>query len=285
MSDAWRRFRAAREAEVLEIDGLVVRYGARAPVLRGVSLDVGGSGVVALLGSNGAGKTTLMRAVSGTLGLYGGGVTEGSVRFRGERITGADTARTVAHGLVQVPEGRHIFAGLTVEENLNAGALTVRSSAVRERTRRRMYELFPRLAERRHARGGTLSGGEQQMLAIARALMAQPRLLLLDEPSLGLAPRLVHLVGETIREISRDGVPVLLVEQNAAMALSVADSACVLDLGRIVLRGPTDELAQSDDVRRLYLGADMDAGQGAGGSASRPGPGTGEVPTLSRWSG
>lgn len=112
---------------MLEIDGLVVRYGARAPVLRGVSLDVGGSGVVALLGSNGAGKTTLMRAVSGTLGLYGGGVTEGSVRFRGERITGADTARTVMHGLVQVPEGRHIFAGLTVEENLNAGALTVRS--------------------------------------------------------------------------------------------------------------------------------------------------------------
>ncbi|MFE9644317.1 ABC transporter ATP-binding protein [Streptomyces sp. NPDC006365] len=270
---------------MLEIDGLVVRYGARAPVLRGVSLDVGGSGVVALLGSNGAGKTTLMRAVSGTLGLYGGGVTEGSVRFRGARITGADTARTVVQGLVQVPEGRHIFAGLTVEENLNAGALTVRSSAVRERTRRRMYELFPLLAERRRARGGTLSGGEQQMLAIARALMAQPRLLLLDEPSLGLAPRLVQLVGETIREISREGVPVLLVEQNAAMALSVADSACVLDLGRVVLRGPTDELVQSDDVRRLYLGADAHAGQGAGGSAPRPGPGTGNTPTLSRWSG
>jgi branched-chain amino acid transport system ATP-binding protein len=261
---------------MLEIEELVVRYGAREPVLAGVSITVAESGVVALLGANGAGKTSLMRAVSSTLDLHGGSVAGGTIRFLGQPITRANPADVVASGLVQVPEGRHVFGGLTVEENLEAGARTVRSREARARARNRVFEAFPRLAERRRQRAGTLSGGEQQMLAIGRALMAQPKLLLLDEPSLGLAPLLVQRIGETVREISRDGVPVLLVEQNAAMALSVAHQAYVLELGRIVLSGPADELSRSDEVRRLYLGGELST------DAARP---RAVVPELSRWAG
>ncbi|MCA2226407.1 ABC transporter ATP-binding protein [Nonomuraea aurantiaca] len=258
---------------MLDIEGLVVRYGAREPVHHGVSLEVAEAGVVALLGANGAGKTSLMRAVSGTLPLHGGSVTAGSIRFLGQEVAGANPASVVAQGLVQVPEGRHVFGALTVDENLDAGGITVRSREARARTRRQLFEMFPRLAERRKQRAGTLSGGEQQMLAIARALMARPKLLLLDEPSLGLAPMLVKQIGETVRDISREGVPVLLVEQNAAMALSVAHRAYVLELGRVVLSGPADELARSDEVRRLYLGEE---------SGPRPGEAR-PVPELDRW--
>jgi branched-chain amino acid transport system ATP-binding protein len=264
---------------VLAIEDLVVRYGPREPVLRGVELSVAESGaesgVVALLGANGAGKTTLMRAVSGTIDLHGAMIVTGSIRFLGEELAGANPATVVARGLVQVPEGRRIFGSLTVDENLDAGAITVRSREARARRRAEVFELFPRLAERRRQRAGTLSGGEQQMLAIGRALMARPKLLLLDEPSLGLAPLLVRRIGEAIRQISRDGVPVLLVEQNAAMALSVAHRAYVLELGRVVLDGPADELSRSDRVRRLYLGED-------GPAAVRPAP---AVPTPGRWAG
>ncbi|QFG22210.1 ABC transporter ATP-binding protein [Actinomadura sp. WMMB 499] len=263
---------------MLEIEGLVVRYGARSPVLHEVGLDVAEAGVVALLGANGAGKTSLMRAVSGTLPLHGGSVAAGSIRFRGRDVTRGDPAAMVAAGLVQVPEGRHVFGALTVDENLDAGAITVRSRGERARARDEMFGMFPRLAERRRQRAGTLSGGEQQMLAIARALMSRPKLLLLDEPSLGLAPMLVKQIGEKVREISREGVPVLLVEQNAAMALEIADRAHVLELGRIVLSGPADELSRSDEVGRLYLG-DGAAGDPVGSPAGDP-----ALPRLARWS-
>jgi branched-chain amino acid transport system ATP-binding protein len=260
---------------MLDIDRLLVTYGAREPVIKEVSLQVGDAGVVALLGSNGAGKTTLMRAISGTLPLYGGAVRGGSVRFLDRAVEKSSPAAIVRSGLVQVPEGRHVFAALSVAENLAAGALPVRSRTEREKSRKHVLELFPRLAERLRQPAGTLSGGEQQMLAIARALMSRPRLLLLDEPSLGLAPRLVQVIAETIRNISGEGVPVLLVEQNAAMALSLARSAYVLELGRVVLRGAADELAGSDEVRRLYLGESADE------SAREAAP----VPALSRWGG
>jgi branched-chain amino acid transport system ATP-binding protein len=227
---------------MLDIEALVVRYGAREPVLHGVTLSVAEAGVVALLGANGAGKTTLMRAVSGTLALHGGAVAGGSIRFQGTPLAGANPAVVVGRGLVQVPEGRHVFGSLTVEENLEAGAITVRNREARARGRARAFEMFPRLAERRKQRAGTLSGGEQQMLAIARALMSRPKLL--------------------------------LVEQNAAMALSVAHRAYVLELGRVVLEGPADELSHSDDVRRLYLGEES---HGAPAAPARP------VPALTRW--
>ena len=275
---------------MLGIDRLLVTYGAREPVLKEVTVQVGGSGVVALLGANGAGKTTLMRAVSGTLGLYGGAVTGGSIRFFDRPVERSAPAEIVRRGLVQVPEGRHVFAGLTVAENLDAGALTIRSRGERERLRRRVLDLFPRLAERMRQPAGTLSGGEQQMLAIGRGLMARPKLLLLDEPSLGLAPRLVETIAATIRDIG-ETVPVLLVEQNAAMALSVARTAYVMELGRILLSGPADELAGSDEVRRLYLGESAEpAATGTGGAgaaaAEAAGPrGRRPVPALGRWNG
>ncbi|GAA2430624.1 ABC transporter ATP-binding protein [Actinomadura vinacea] len=262
---------------MLNIEELVVRYGARNPVVHGVSIDVAEAGVVALLGANGAGKTSLMRAVSGTLPLHGGSVAAGTIKFLDREITRANPAAVMASGLVQVPEGRHVFGALTVDENLDAGAITVRSREARARARRQVFEMFPRLAERRRQRAGTLSGGEQQMLAIARALMSRPKLLLLDEPSLGLAPMLVKQIGETVGEIARDGVPVLLVEQNAAMALSVADRAYVLELGRVVLSGPADELSRSDEVGRLYLG---DADGDADGHLRGESP---AVPRLARW--
>ncbi|WP_307800599.1 ABC transporter ATP-binding protein [Actinomadura nitritigenes] len=240
-----------------------------------MSLQVGDAGVVALLGSNGAGKTTLMRAISGTLPLYGGAVRGGSIRFLDRPVEKSSPAAIVRSGLVQVPEGRHVFGALSVADNLAAGALPVRSRTEREKAGKHVLELFPRLAERLKQPAGTLSGGEQQMLAIGRALMSRPKLLLLDEPSLGLAPRLVEVIAETVRNISREGVPVLLVEQNAAMALSLAKSAYVLELGQVVLQGAADELAASDEVRRLYLG------ESAGGTVREAVP----VPALSRWDG
>jgi branched-chain amino acid transport system ATP-binding protein len=268
---------------MLEIRHLSARYQAREPVLRGVELEADEAGVVALLGSNGAGKTSLMRAISGTIGLYAGSVIEGRVRFAGEDITGADPARIAAMGLAQVPEGRRVFTSLSVDENLDAGAYTTRSTAVRERRREEVFDLFPRLSDRRRQPAGTLSGGEQQMLAMGRALMSGPRMLLLDEPSLGLAPQLVDLIARTITDISAGGVPVLLVEQNAAMALRISRRAYVLDLGATVLEGRSEDLASSDEVQRLYLGessglvdaAEPDLGTGAASAPTR---------TLERWS-
>ena len=277
----------------LSIENLHVTYGRAVEALRGVSLEVPAGRIVAVLGSNGAGKSTLLRAVSGTLGLHRGAVVGGAVRSDGRALTG-DPASAVRAGVGQVPEGRRVFADLTGEENLRAGALGRgrREAAGRRAARERVLDLLPVLAERRRQKAGLMSGGEQQMLAIGRALMAGPRVLLLDEPSLGLAPRMVRRIGEIVQEINGQGTSVLLVEQNAAMALTVAHRASVLENGRVRLEGEAAELAAGDEVRRLYLGA----GEGSGTDGPPGGAGVpdGVVPdgaavadgrprTLSRW--
>jgi branched-chain amino acid transport system ATP-binding protein len=241
-------------APLLEVQDLRVSYGGSVLALREVSLWVPDGGVVAVLGNNGAGKSSLLRAISGTLGEEGGAVDGGTIRFAGERIDRRNPADVVRRGVLHVPEGRRIFGGLTVEENLRAGAVAARSAAVSHEGRARVYELFPILADRRRQRAGLLSGGEQQMLAIGRALMGGPRILLLDEPSLGLAPKIVDRIGDVITEINQQGTTVVLVEQNAAMALRVADEAFVLEAGRVSLHGPAAQLAQTDEVRDRYLG-------------------------------
>src|SRR4051794_4036300 len=190
---------------LLDVRDLTVSYAGAVRALHGVSMSVAPGSVVAVLGSNGAGKSTLLRAISGTLGLQNGAVTGGSIRFADRDLAGVEPALVVRMGIVQVPEGRRIFGDLTVEENLRAGATTVKDRGARARARERVFELFPRLAERRTQRGVLLSGGEQQMLAIGRALMSEPKLMLLDEPSLGLAPKLVEQIGEVVREINRQG--------------------------------------------------------------------------------
>lgn len=268
-------------SSLLEVRGLAVTYGGVVEALRGIDLTVERGSVVALLGSNGAGKTTLLRALSGTLKLHRGKVESGSITYQGADITKRDTAAGVASGLVQVPEGRRIFTRLTVEENLRAGGLGARDKSGREKAQQRVFEMFPVLAQRKNQRAGLLSGGEQQMLAIGRGLMAGPELLLLDEPSLGLAPRIIGQIGEVVREINNQGVSVLLVEQNATMALGVADTAFVLDVGKVSLAGPAAELAQTDAVQRLYLGHGAEAPAHADPLAkadpARP------RKTLSRW--
>lgn len=226
---------------MLTIDSLRVTYGGAVQAVRGVSMEVPDGKVVAVLGSNGAGKSTLLRTISGTLSLHRGKVESGSVRFDGADLVGRDPGKIVGLGVVQVPEGRRIFGRLTVEENLRAGGLGSRDKAAKAQAQERVHDLFPVLKERSSQRGGLLSGGEQQMLAIGRALMASPKLLLLDEPSLGLAPRIIGQIGEVISEINRQGTSVLLVEQNATMALGVADLAYVLDVGEVSLSGNASE--------------------------------------------
>ncbi|MET7300484.1 ABC transporter ATP-binding protein [Embleya sp. NPDC005575] len=267
------------ESGALLVAGLEVVYGRSVRALRGVSLDVPANGVVAVLGANGAGKSTLLRAVSGTLSLHRGAVTAGTIHYGGARLAGRDPALIVRDGVVQVPEGRRVFANLSVDENLQAGALGTRGlgqgkrAAAKARVNRdRVFELFPVLAERRTQRSGLLSGGEQQMLAIARALMAEPRLLLLDEPSLGLAPIMVGRIAGVIREIAAQGVAVLLVEQNVTVALDLADKAYVLDVGEVRLAGASADLARTDEVRRLYLGEEEAAGADATAVPAPPAP-------------
>jgi branched-chain amino acid transport system ATP-binding protein len=260
---------------VLSIDDLHVTYGGAVQAVRGITMEVPDGKVVAVLGSNGAGKTTLLRTISGTLKLHRGKVESGSVQFEGTDLTSRDPAQTVRMGLVQVPEGRRIFGRLTVEENLRAGGMGSRDKAAKAKAQDRVYEMFPVLKERSAQRGALLSGGEQQMLAIGRALMASPKLLLLDEPSLGLAPRIIGQIGEVIAEINRQGTSVMLVEQNATMALGVADLAYVLDVGEVSLSGDARELARTDEVQRLYLGHDSAEAQERVGAVSGK--------TLSRW--
>jgi len=250
---------------LLEVEDLRVCYAGAVRALHGVSMSVPEGAVVAVLGSNGSGKSTLLRAISGTLPLQGGAVDGGSISLAGRDLAGIDPGTIVRQGIVQVPEGRRIFGDLTVEENLRAGGLSVRDRSARARARERVFELFPRLQERRTQRGALLSGGEQQMLAIGRALMSEPKLLLLDEPSLGLAPQVVEQIGEVIREINRQGTSVILVEQNAAMALEIATSAYVLEVGRVTLHGSAAELAQTSEVQERYLGV-------AGGEVAAPEP-------------
>ncbi|WP_456593458.1 ATP-binding cassette domain-containing protein [Blastococcus sp. SYSU DS1024] len=239
---------------ILTVDDLAVAYDGAVQALRGVSLRVDTGSVVAVLGSNGAGKTTLLRAISRSLGSVGGSVTAGTIRFEGEDLAQRDTSWVVRAGLVQAPEGRRIFRDLTVEENLRAGGYTVRDAAARKEASDRVFDLFPILAERRSQRGGLLSGGQQQMLAMGRALMTSPKLLLLDEPSLGLAPQLVEQIGDIIAQIHAQGTSVLLIEQNAAMGLRVADRAYVLEVGAVTAEGTSAELAATDDIRDRYLG-------------------------------
>lgn len=245
---------------MLSIQDISVRYGRSVQALRGVSFDVPDGEVVAVLGSNGAGKTTLLRAVSATLKLHRGSLTSGSVTFEGDRIDKLDPANVVIRRVLQVPEGRQIFSRMSVEENLRAGGLTA-DPKKREAARERIYTLFPRLKERAKQPGGLLSGGEQQMLAIGRALMSEPKVILLDEPSLGLAPQMVTQIGKIVTDINKTGTSVLLVEQNATMALRVAHRAVVLEVGELALQGTAEELRNSEDVQHLYLGghAESDA--------------------------
>jgi len=232
---------------MLEVRDLHVYYG-EIHALKGVSLSVGKGEIVTLLGNNGAGKTTTLRTLSGLLPPRGG-----DVRLEGESLLGVPAHEIVLRGVAHVPEGRRIFNQLTVQENLVMGAYA-RSDGGIAQDLDRVFALFPRLKERRAQVGGTLSGGEQQMLAIGRALMAAPRILLLDEPSMGLAPVLVEQIFETVQDINRQGTTILLVEQNAAMALTIAQRGYVLEAGAVVLEGSARSLAENVEIRRAYLG-------------------------------
>ena len=233
--------------QILKVDNINVYYGA-IHAIKGVSFHVNEGEVVTLIGANGAGKSTTLQTISGLLRSK-----TGSVEFCGENISRLPPHRIVERGLAQVPEGRRIFLQMTVQENLEMGAFTQSGSSV-DADLENVYGQFPRLKERRRQVAGTLSGGEQQMLAIGRALMSHPRLLMLDEPSMGLAPILVEQIFEIIRSLHQAGTTILLVEQNAQMALSVADRAYVMETGCITLSGTGKELAESDAVRKAYLG-------------------------------
>ncbi|MFT4118796.1 ABC transporter ATP-binding protein [Bradyrhizobium sp.] len=232
---------------LLTIEGLQAGYGAR-HVLHGINLSMDDGQILVVLGANGAGKTTLLRAISGTISRTG------SITFDGKRIDQLSARRVVAAGIAHVPQGRGTFADLTVDENIRLGAY-LRSSADAKRDRERWLAFFPRLRERLSQQAGSLSGGEQQMLAITRALMVQPRLLLLDEPSLGLAPLITRDLVNTLAEIRKEtGMTVLIVEQNANLALAIADDGMVLESGSVVLRDSAANLVGNDEVRRIYLG-------------------------------
>jgi branched-chain amino acid transport system ATP-binding protein len=233
---------------LLEVDRVHVFYD-KIEALKGISLAVEEKQIVTLVGGNGAGKSTTLRAISGLLHPR-----QGDISFAGQKLTGLGAHTIAAQGLVHVPEGRRIFGRLTVDENLEMGAFTRHGRASITSDKEEMMVLFPRLRERLKQVAGTLSGGEQQMLAAARALMARPRLLLMDEPSMGLAPMLVEQVFETIRRINAQGVTILLVEQNAPMALGIADHGYVLESGHIVLSGPGRDLLDDERVKRAYLG-------------------------------
>jgi branched-chain amino acid transport system ATP-binding protein len=242
---------------LLAVDNLEVRYGVSLAV-RGVSFQVPENGAVALLGPNGAGKTSLIRAISGLLDVHHGAVREGDIRLASRSIRGWRADRIVSSGVAQVPEGRLVFGQLSVEENLRVGA-SARKTGGADETLTQVYDLFPVLAERRTRQAGWLSGGEQQMLAIGRALMAGPRLLLLDEVSLGLAPKVIEDIFERLADVRARGTSMLLVEQNARVALAFADYGYILESGRIVLEGPSDRLRDDPAVRRSYLGVHSDA--------------------------
>ena len=233
---------------ILELSDVHTFYGT-IEALKGISIDVHDGEIVTLIGANGAGKSTTLRSVNGL-----NHPSKGSIRFMGEDITSKPAHEIVRMGISQSPEGRKLFPRMTVVENLEMGAFQRSDKAGIHEDMQHVFELFPRLAERRSQKAGTLSGGEQQMCAIGRAMMARPRLLMLDEPSMGLAPIFVERIFETIVEINKEGTPILLVEQNALMALDVATRGYVMQTGRIVLEGPASELKTNDEVRRTYLG-------------------------------
>lgn len=233
---------------MLEIKNLVVRYGM-IEAIKGISFHVNDGEIVTLIGSNGAGKTTTMHAISGLIKP-----SEGSITLNGTDLIRTPSHKIVTLGLAQVPEGRRVFAEQSVKENLLLGAYYRKDKADIEKDLKYVYDLFPRLRERENQPAGTLSGGEQQMLAMGRALMARPKILLLDEPSMGLSPLLVKEIFRIIEEINRKGTTILLVEQNAKMALAIADRAYVLETGKITLEGTGEELSASEQVRKAYLG-------------------------------
>jgi branched-chain amino acid transport system ATP-binding protein len=239
---------AAATATVLELGDVHVYYGA-IHALKGVSVSVGEGEIVTLIGANGAGKSTTLRAINGL-----NRPRQGTIRFQGRDITGSTPHSIVKSGIAQSPEGRRLFPRMSVMENLEMGAFQRTDRQNFKEDLDRVFELFPRLQERRAQKAGTLSGGEQQMCAIGRALMARPKLLLLDEPSMGLAPIFVERIFEIVVEINKQGTPVLLVEQNALMALDVAQRGYVMETGKIALQGPSSELKTNEDVRRSYLG-------------------------------
>ena len=235
-------------ANILQLKDVKMHYGPIA-ALKGIDLDVPQGQIVALLGANGAGKTTTLKVISGLLKPSGG-----QILFDEKDIAGKPAHRIARQGIMQSPEGRHVLLGLTVEENLKAGAYAIRSKAEVERNFRRVYDLFPRLEERKKQPSGTLSGGEQQMLAIGRALMGSPRLLLLDEPSLGLAPLLIKDIFTTLKKIRDEGTTILIVEQNALATLKIADYAYVLELGKIRMHGKAQDLIRDPQLIEAYLG-------------------------------
>lgn len=233
---------------MLELNHVSVHYGMIQAV-KDVSFQVDQGEIVSLVGANGAGKTSILRTISGLVRA-----TEGSIRFKGQEITKAAPQKIVSAGLCQVPEGRHIFPGMSVLENLELGAFLQKNSADNRKRMKSIFERFPILEERKKQDAATLSGGEQQMLAMGRTLMSQPELLLLDEPSMGLAPIFIREIFDIIQEIQKQGTTVLLIEQNANMALAIADRGYVLETGRIVLEGTGKELLTSDEVQKAYLG-------------------------------
>ncbi len=239
---------AAGEPVVLRLEHINVRYGA-VPALRDVTMEVRRGEIVCLLGGNASGKSTTMKAVIGAIRC-----TDGSVLYDGQDITNWTTSRRVAHGIAIVPEARRIFPRLTVMENLLMGAFTRRDRIEIDADLERVLDMFPRLRERRTQRGGTMSGGEQQMLAMARALMSRPRFLCMDEPSMGLAPVLVEQQFETIQRLNQTGITIFVVEQNATMALAIADRGYVLQSGKVVLADTAANLLQNPQMRRAYLG-------------------------------
>jgi branched-chain amino acid transport system ATP-binding protein len=241
---------------ILDVLNIEVVYNSVALVLKGVSLSAPKGGIVALLGANGAGKTTALKAISNLIRAERGEVTKGAILFEGERVDELSPSDLVRRGLIQVMEGRHCFAHLTIEENLLTGAFTRRDGrAAAARDLERIYAYFPRLKERRNAQAGYASGGEQQMCALGRAMMSRPKLILLDEPSMGLAPQVVEEIFEIGRGLNeKEGVSFLLAEQNANIALKVARFGYILETGRVVLDGTAEALRMNEDVREFYLG-------------------------------
>ncbi len=233
---------------MLKIDNINVYYGS-IHALKGVSLEVNQGEIVTLIGANGAGKSTLLKTLSGLLKPK-----EGSITYLNSSIAGKPAQDVVKAGISHVPEGRRVFADMSVEENIELGAFLRKDKAGIQQDFQKVYQIFPRLHERRKQSAGTLSGGEQQMLAMGRAIMARPKLLLLDEPSMGLAPLMVKTIFEVVKDINKEGTTILLVEQNANMALSIADRAYVIETGRVILSGTAEELQASEEIKNAYLG-------------------------------
>jgi branched-chain amino acid transport system ATP-binding protein len=269
---------------MLEFSDVRITYGAGVIAADGATLAVADGQAVTIIGGNGAGKSTLLRAASGVLRAAGGRVVGGLITWDGNRVDTRRASAIVREGIAHVPEGRRVFGNLTVEENLEAAGIVLRDRPERRRLVNESYERFPVLGQRRAQPAGLLSGGEQQMLAICRGLMSKPRLLILDEPTLGLAPLIVQQIAASVREIHSTGTGILLVEQNAAVALGAVEYAYVLESGRVVLEGKAADLAESDEVRKLYLGADVDEPSGGVGAGAGALVAAAPARHLTRWS-